>query len=285
MKRVKRGIRGWHSSAASLGVALLACCWLGVAAAPARSEGSRVGESDAPKPPRGFIVPSLAPMAAAAADLESLRVSSVNRENRERIAKWYDDAHYLGAGRFFTNTIRAADGRALLVSTIENEYGWGLTGRDLDPDRYRLGEEAAHLFFAARSADAAVLARREFQTRGPSFYAAVVWSRAVLDSVLQDRRAIPSTLDVEVAVRMYLTSLEEKIPTTDDQTGGFDVLAKLFAARGDVLSFETASALAAYHAHLGGIDSDDLAKYDARRAKLLKLICAQQCRDIRVGPE
>lgn len=136
--------------------------------------------SPPPDPPREFRWLSLAPVTAATDLLEQLAREPQDRESRERLWKLYSASGYLGAARFFENTLRELEGRPLLTATVKSEIGWALTERDRSDDSRVVSRAVSELLSQQRYAEAVQEAQRDIEGNGLSLHVAVQWADAVL---------------------------------------------------------------------------------------------------------
>lgn len=246
-----------------------------VTAVPSRGTESALPPVAPPRAPKEFRRLTLAPLSGAAALIEGVTRDPRSVEPRKQLMELYRGAGYTGAAFFFENTIRVLEDRPLLTAGVQSDIGWSASDRDLTDQPRQLARSVAELMSQARYVEAIEKAQRDIQEHGSTLQVAVQWSHAVLrEAVVEPREVTAGAL--EVAIRVFLTSLEEKVPMAvgvDSRAGGYAELAKAFARVGDSVSCRVAAKLALFHLHL----KDDSPEWDTFAAERLRAMLQEGC--------
>lgn len=234
--------------------ALAVCCVQGSEDGPGPS-GRAVGllptageEIPPPDPPREFRRLTVAPISGAPELVSTLLKDPGSTTARHHLVGLYEDAAYLGAARFFGNTLRELEGKTLVTTPVRNPVAWSATG-DLADRPLEVARRVNQLLSEARYTEAVLEAHRDIEEHGSTLQVAVQWAYAVIYTVLvSEEQGTPEAL--EVAIRIFLTSLEEKVPQplgVHNKASGYDTLARFFFRLGDTISSRTAAKLALEH--------------------------------------
>ncbi|HVF58577.1 MAG TPA: hypothetical protein VNJ70_02000 [Thermoanaerobaculia bacterium] len=206
-------------------------------------------EAPPPDPPAEFRRLTLAPIPGAPDLVTALLDKSESFETRRRLVELYERAAYLGAARFFENSIRELGGQAPLLEKVRNPVAWSATERDLEERPLEVARRVSRLLSQSRYTEAVQAAQREIEENGSTLQVAVQWSYAVLwQAMASPDQVSPEAL--EVAIRVFLTSLEEKVPNAveiDSKAKGYGHLARVFFRLGDTISSRAAAKLALEH--------------------------------------
>jgi hypothetical protein len=225
-----------------------------------------------PDPPSEFRPFSIAPMPGAPEMIERLEHDTDSVEARTHLVEIYRAAGYLGAARFFENTIREREGKHLVTEAVRTEIAWSGTG----PDRGTHADEVVRAVWTLNSEfrfeEAAKLAGRDIQQHGVTLLVAAGWSHAILRLTAMSPEPITISADThEAAIRIALTGLEEKFPMARSLSGkaiGYQSLAQVFFELGDLVSCRTAARLALHHLNVTA-DSSEWKKSFAQELKYL----------------
>ncbi len=233
---------------AALSVAVLAAQELPtpsvVEIVPQPAEGpSRVAPAD---PPTEFRVLQCQPLPLAPEALKDVWAEPAREGPRRQLAEIYTRNGYLGAARFFDDTVRELRREPPVTQPVQTGIAWSYTGRDRSPAGTRVAAEVARLVSDGEYDAAVQLAQAEVEASGPTARGAVQWAYAVVSK----GTVAPSGISPEVseaAVRLLLTSLLERVPLpagVDCAASGFELLSTVFAGVGDNVSAVTAARLA-----------------------------------------
>lgn len=200
-----------------------------------------------PDPPSEFRTLGLQPLESAAELLEQLRGTSGGEGGaRRQLAKTYQAAGFAGAARFLDNTLRLQAGEPLITTPVQTLIGFAVLERDVDGSALAVAR-AAHSQLLALDYDAAIgLLEDDIQWYGPSQRTVVQWSEAILRKAMATPDRVRSE-KLEVALRLLLTSLEEKVLRAegiDRRETGYELLATVCYRLEDYASARTAAMLA-----------------------------------------
>jgi hypothetical protein len=198
-----------------------------------------------PPAPEEFRVLRIGAFSPAIEALSSLQTQGSHKTARLKLVAAYREAGFLGASRFFENTVRVLEGKSLLYGPVNTKIAWAAAESEAGP---ATSEAAFQVFREASQGDIeAALAMAESELEESySLQMSVEWAFAVVSMViLSPNEVAPEKL--EPALRIFLTSLLERVPKplgVDSPTTGFETLANCFLAVGDDASSLTAARLA-----------------------------------------
>lgn len=192
-----------------------------------------------------FRTLSLDPIERAVSELSRLGTAD-EMSAREALAAIYKHAGYSAAARFYENTAHESQRKDLVLTPLMDIGGWGGGTRELEDAPHRVALRASDLISNGRYREAIAVAQAEIEDNGPTLELAVGWAYATLCLAMKTPADV-SPEAREVAERLFLTSLEERVPRPigiDSKADGYDVLARAFFFFGDKVSARTAAKLA-----------------------------------------
>ena len=184
------------------------------------------------------------PIDAAVQHVSAL-ASSASEEHRRALVGIYEQAGYVGAAYFFDNTLPEKQGDEV-VTTPPRGGSWSGGPGEVDERAYGIAQRAAHLISEGKYRDALDLIHEEGEQNGMTMQLSMEWAHATLALAVEAPAEISSGAR-EVAVRLILTSLEERAPRPlgiELKAGGYSLLARAFLQQSDKLSARTAARLA-----------------------------------------
>lgn len=206
--------------------------------------GSRgIGVGSAPAEFRNL---DLQPLQIAAGALRTLRGKPNDRQVRSTLVKVYSNTGFLGASRFFENTLRDLDNGELAFGPVETDVAWAASERDLSAQVTQVAIEIEMLAGRGDFDGALRKATIDIEENGESLQVAVEWADVVISMTMFDPDSVPPET-LEPAMRLFLTSLLEKVPRPigiDSTATGFEKISNLFFALGDKPSSLTAARFA-----------------------------------------
>lgn len=190
---------------------------------------------------------------AAVTLLQELTSGAPGLETRLELAELYREAGFWGAADFFEETVEVARGGELDPSPMESPIAWSAKTHVVSD---RPAKVADRIGRSLQEGDVDLaLAESELllESEEPSLQVVVQWADAVLwKSAVEPEDVSPEAL--ETAVRIYLTSLTEKMPLPRgvvSRAAGYARLSSVFGAAGDPLSALTASLIGLLHVQAG----------------------------------
>jgi hypothetical protein len=213
-----------------------------------RGQVATQAPSDAPSEFRD-LVPT--PIPEAVQVLQDLQAGSGSAEERLQLAQVYRSAGFYGASRFFENSAHVSRGEPLDLSPVETPIAWAAHEDDLTDRATQVATEVVHLTQAGHYAEAADRAKQYLEANGASLQVVVQWADATLWATLADAGQVSAEAQ-EAALRIFMTSLEEKVPHplgTVSRAGGYSGLSDVFFVLGDHVSALTAAAIGIRIAH------------------------------------
>jgi hypothetical protein len=212
----------------------------------------------------------MAPLQGAPALIEKLASEPQSIGSRRRLVEIYMTNGYSGAAHFFENTIRELGGQSLITRSVRAEVAWRASSDDLNGTADKVAGDVLRVIDERRYDEAIDLASRSLK-RSASLRVTVQWARAVLWKTIVES---PNEADfelLEVAVRVYVTSLEGHLPLpfgVDSRSTGYHELAKMFISIGDAVSCRVAARLALEGMDVT-VDSPDWDKFAVGQLKAI----------------
>ncbi len=185
-------------------------------------------------------------LADAAEVLTRLSSAPFVESAREELSQIYANNGYEGAARFFDHTVREMRGEPVQYQPATTGIAWSASARDLNGEADAIAKQMAHLVSLGKYEAAIQHAAQEMESDQPSLAVSIQWADSVVSRCIRNPTLL-SENEIEMAVRVFLTSLFERaprpvgVPTT---ASGFEKLSNLFIRLGDWPSALTASRLA-----------------------------------------
>lgn len=167
-------------------------------------------------------------------------------DTREDLGRLYRHSGYAGAASFFENTAREVKGEELVLTPGGDLGGWGGGEREMSGAAQQVARRVADLISSGAYQQAVDVARSEIERNGSTLQLAVQWAHATIALATETPQAVKPAAR-EVAIRVMLTSLEERVPRpigVDSRADGYSLLARSFLIYGDRVSARTAARLA-----------------------------------------
>lgn len=192
----------------------------------------------------------VSPVDEASELLERLTREPTSAEIRGRLVGIYRNAGYEGVARFFENTMAELKEQPVTANNALAATAWRGTGPSGANPADDIIPVIARLNSDFEFGEAASVAQAHMEHHGVNLQVAAEWAHATIRGtmVIPPRRT--TSREFEVAVRILLTGLEETFPTPrahPNRATGYEELAQVFFASGDVVSSRTAARLALMH--------------------------------------